>query len=107
MPGELLCRFCKEKVLHHTDIVHGSETEMEASELENVKLEVGGALYTLKRDNMVEVCDFLTIACPNFEMVSGKSRSSLISHVTNHLEREELSELEDEGMAELLTLKDK
>lgn len=37
----------------------------------------------------------------------GKSFPSLISHITSHLEREELAELQDEGMAELLTLKDK
>ncbi|KAF3835542.1 hypothetical protein F7725_028100 [Dissostichus mawsoni] len=73
----------------------------------NTWLEVGGKLYTLKRDDLIEVCDFLTIAGTTFEYVSGKSRSSLISHVTMHLEREELSELEDQGTAELLVLKDK
>lgn len=83
------------------------ETEMDSSELEDLKLGVGGALYTLTRDALVEVCDFLAIAGPGFENVSGKSRSSLISYITRHLEREELSELEDEGMSELLSLKDK
>lgn len=80
---------------------------MDSSELEDLKLEVGGALYTLTRDNLVEVCDFLNIVGSKFEKVSGKSRSSLISYVTSHLEREELGELEDEGMTELLTLNDK
>ena len=107
MPGELRCLLCKEKVLHHIDIVHGSETEMDSSEREDLKIEVGGALYTLTRDALIEVCDFLTIAGSEFEEVSGKSRSSLILHVTRHLEREELKELEDEGMAELLILRDK
>lgn len=50
---------------------------------------------------------FVFIAGSQFEKVSGKSRSSLISHVKSHLEGGELSELEDQGMAELLTLKDK
>lgn len=80
---------------------------MDSSELEDLKLEIGGALYTLTRDTLIELCDFLTIAGPTFERVSGKSRSSLISHLTSHLEREELKELEDQGMAELLLLRDK
>lgn len=80
---------------------------MDSSALEDLKLEVGGKLYTLTRDDLIEVCDFLTIAGSTFEYVSGKKRSSLISHVTMHLEREELRELEDQGMAELLVLKDK
>ena len=69
------------KVLHHIDIVHGSETEMDSSEREDMKIEVGGALYTLTRDALIEVCDLLTIAGSEFEEVSGKSRSSLILHV--------------------------
>ena len=81
--------------------------ELDSSALEDLKREVGGKLYTLTRDDLIEVCDFLTIAGSTFEYVSGKKRSSLISHVTMHLEREELSQLEDQGMAELLVLKDK
>lgn len=107
MPGELRRLFCKGKVPLHTDTVPRPETEMDSSEREDLKLEVGGALYTLTRDDLIEVCDFLHIAGSKFEIVSGKSRSSLIVHVTRHIEREELSELEDEGMVELLTLKDK
>lgn len=107
MPGELCCPLCRETDLHHADIVHGPVTGMDSSDLEDLKLEVGGALYTLTRDALVEICDFLTIAGPKFEKVSGKNRSFLISYITNHLEREELDELEDQGMSELLGLKDK
>ena len=89
--------------------MHNSETEMESSALDDLKLEIGGALYTLTRDALIEVCDFLSIAGPGltFENVKGKSRSALISHVTRHFEREELLTLEDQGMAELLRLQDK
>lgn len=83
------------------------ETEAESGAPEDLKIEIGGALYTLTRDDLVEVCDFLCIAGSKFENVSGKSRSALISLVTKHLNRESLSELEDQGMAELLLLKDK
>lgn len=64
--------------------------------------QVGGALYTLTGDALIDVWDFLTIAGSQFE-VSGKSRS--ISNFIGHLERE-LGELEDQGMTELLILKD-
>ena len=86
-----------------------SEGEMESTPLDDLKLEIGGALYTLTRDALVDVCDFLLIAGPGstLENVKGKSRSALISHVTRHLEREELLTLEDQGMAELLRLQDK
>lgn len=80
---------------------------MESSGLEDLKLEVAGTLYTVTRDILIEVCDFLNIAGSKLERVSGKSRSSLISYIIQHLEREELGELEDEGMSELLILKDK
>lgn len=80
---------------------------MDSSALEDFKLEVSGALYTLTKDALIQVCDFLRIGGLKYENVPGKSRSSLISHVISHLEREELGELEDQGMAELLVLKDK
>ena len=51
----------------------GKETEMDSSALEDLKLEVGGKLYTLTIDDLNEVCDFLTIARSTFEYVSGKS----------------------------------
>lgn len=67
----------------------GSASQTDISELEDLKLEVGGALYTLTQDTLVEVCDFLNIADPEDERISGQSRSSLISHITRHLERKE------------------
>ncbi|KAK0156236.1 hypothetical protein N1851_000489 [Merluccius polli] len=79
---------------------------MDSSELEELKLEVGGALYTLTRDALIEVCDSLLIAGLNLEKVTGKRRPFLISHITSHLERAELNELEDQGTSELLILKD-
>lgn len=84
-----------------------SDPEMGSSALEELKLEIGGALYTLGRDALIEICDFLLIAGSTYENVKGKSRSALIAHVTRHLEREELLALEDQGMAELLSLRDK
>ncbi|KAL3979220.1 hypothetical protein ACER0C_017770 [Sarotherodon galilaeus] len=78
---------------------------MESSGLEDLKLEVAGTLYTVTRDILIEVCDFLNIAGSKLEKVSGKSLSSLISYIIQHLEGEELGELEDEGMSELLILK--
>lgn len=55
----------------------------------------------------MDLCDFLGIASPAFKDVSGKSRTSLISLISTHLQREELDEREDKGMAELLYLRDK
>ena len=70
-------------------------------------MEVIQALCTLPRDHLVDLCDFLTIASPAFEHVSGKSRTSLVSLISIHLQQEELDELEDKGMPELLCLQDK
>lgn len=72
--------------------------------VEDLKLEVIGAVYALSRENLIELCKFLGIDC---EHVSSKSRSFFISLIVRHIEREALEELEDEGMAELLCLKDK
>lgn len=107
MPRKRRGLLSKEKVLHHTDTVHRSDTEMDLSELEDFKLEIVGTLYTLTKDVLVKVCDFLGTEWSTQENVSSKSRSLLISHIAKHLEREELGELEDQGMAELLMLKDK
>lgn len=78
---------------------------MESLVLEDLELEVIGALYTLNKENLVELCSFLNIA--GYEKVLDKKRSLLISFISNHLEREEIKECEDEGMASLLNLKDK
>lgn len=73
--------------------------------LEDLKLEVIGALYSLSRENLVKLCNFLNIE--GSEQVINKSRSFVISVLVRHLEREGLTELEDEGMSELLCVRDK
>lgn len=80
---------------------------MESTEIETLQLEILGLLCTLPADNLKNICDFLTIAGPEFEHVAGKNRASLITMISNHLQREELQELEDMGLSELLFLKDK
>lgn len=50
---------------------------------------------------------FLAIAGEKIEHVAGKNRTSLITMINNHLQREELEELEDMGISELLLTKDK
>lgn len=72
--------------------------------LEDLKLEVIGALYALSKGNLLELCHFLEVKCEN---AVNKSRSVLISLIVKHIERETLEELEDAGMSELLCLKDK
>ena len=75
--------------------------------LEELQEEVVGELHTLTRENLLGVCDFLNISGERRENVEGKSRISLVTHVMKYLEREEVAELEDDGMSELLLLKDK
>ncbi len=74
-------------------------------QLEDLKLEVIGTLYSLSRENLVKLCDFLNIG--ESENVINKSRSFVISALVRHFEREGLKELEDEGMSELLCVRDK
>lgn len=64
-------------------------------------------LHTLTRDNLLGICDFLSISGEQRAGVKGKSRISLVTHILKYLDREELTELEDDGMSELLLLKDK
>lgn len=75
--------------------------------LEELQEEVVGELHTLTKDNLLRVCDFLNISGEQKINVEGKSRISLMTHIMKHLERDEVTELEDGGMAELLLLKDK
>lgn len=75
--------------------------------LEDLKLEVIGTLYTLSSDHLIAVCDFLKISGTEHENVLDKGRSFLISHIVKHVERDEVNELEDQGMSFLLNLKDK
>lgn len=53
------------------------------------------------------MCDFLNIVGTEHENVLGKSRSFLIAHIVKYIERDEVQELEDQGMSFLLNLKDK
>jgi len=76
------------------------------SELEKLQLEITGALYTLTVEQLIKVCNELEISGPDNEHLTGKSRSQLISYVTKHNEREEMADLEDEGMSELLNVQD-
>ncbi len=71
-------------------------------QLDDLKLEVIGTLYSLIRENL---CDFLNIV--ESENVINKSRSFVISALVRHFEREGLKELEDEVMSELLCVRDK
>lgn len=75
--------------------------------METLQLEILELLRTLSADNPNKLCDFLTIAGEKFEHVAGKNRASLITMISNHLQREELQELEDMGMSELLFVKEK
>ena len=80
---------------------------MESIEIETLQLEILELLCTLPADNLKQLCDFLAIAGEKFEHVAGKNRTSLVTMISNHLQREELQELEDMGMSELLSVKDK
>ncbi|XP_013877158.1 uncharacterized protein LOC106526962 [Austrofundulus limnaeus] len=80
---------------------------MESTEAEALQLEIMGLLCTLPVDSLIGLCDFLTIAGLKFEHVTGKNRASLILMISNHLQSEELQNLEDMGMAQLLCFKDK
>lgn len=79
---------------------------MESTEIETLQLEIIGLLCKLPADKLKQLCDSLTIAGTDFEHVTGKNRASLITMISNHLQREELQQLEDMGMAELLSFKD-
>lgn len=75
--------------------------------MEHLQLEIIKELCVLSRDILVELCDFLTIAGPKFECVTGKGRTALITLISNYIQREELEELEDKGMSDLLHFQDK
>lgn len=73
-------------------------------QLEDLKLVIG-TLYSLSREKPLKLCDFLNIG--ESKNVINKSRSFVISALVRHFEREGLKELEDEGMSELLCVRDK
>lgn len=76
------------------------------SESEKLQLEIKGALYQLTVGQLTKICNALQISGPEEKHVTGKSRSQLISLITKHLEQEELTDLEDEGMSVLLNVQD-
>lgn len=74
--------------------------------MEKLQLEIKGALYKLTIEQLIKICNTLQISGPGKEHVTGKTRSQVISHVIKYLEREELADLEDEGMSDLLSVHD-
>lgn len=80
---------------------------MESTGLEELQLEVIRALCLLPRESLVELCDYLIIAGAEFEHVTNKGRTALITLISNHIQRGELDELEDKGIADLFHLQDK
>lgn len=79
---------------------------MASSEIEDLKLEVIGALYTLTKDLLLEPLNVFDIRGLSLVDIKDKSRSFLITLIQRHLDREELEKLENEGMAELLMVRD-
>lgn len=80
---------------------------MQSTVFEETQIEVIRALCLLPRESLVELCDYLLIAGAEFEHVINKGRTALITLISNHIQRGELEELEDKGIANLLHLKDK
>lgn len=76
------------------------------SEVENLQFEIKAALYQLTVDELIQICDSLTISGVNKENVTGKTRNTIVSHIIKEIERSELRDREDEGMSELLCIKD-
>ena len=71
-----------------------------------MKLEVIGTLYTLTKDVLMEICNVLDIKGLRQIDISDKGHSFLIAPNMKHLDSDELTELEDEGMVELLMQRD-
>lgn len=75
------------------------------SVMETLQLEIKGTLYRLTTDQLIKIIE-LQIPGSKKEDASGKTRNALISHVITYVESDDLESLEDQGMAELLSLKD-
>lgn len=80
---------------------------MATSEIEDLQLEVIQALCKLTKENLIDFCGLLGITAREPELILNKPRTVLITMISSHLQRDELGELEDQGLAELLYLKDK
>ncbi|KAK6472741.1 hypothetical protein HHUSO_G27324 [Huso huso] len=80
---------------------------MENTCFNDTQIEVRGLLYQLCIDKLIALCQYLRIAGKDCSDVKGKNGLSLIKYVQCYLDRSETEELEDQGMAELLAIKDK
>ena len=80
---------------------------MALAEVEELQLGVIRELCLLPKESLGELCDYLIQAGAELEHVSSKGRAALITLISCYIQREELEELEDRGMAELLHLQDK
>ena len=80
---------------------------MALAEIEELQLGVIRELCLLPKESLGELCDYLIQARAELEHVSSKGRAALITLISCYIQREELEELEDRGMAELLHLQDK
>ena len=70
--------------------------------LEKTQLEVQQDLYQLDADNLRKICGSI----PEIQEFDEKTKRQLIRLILNHLESDEVAELEDGGMATLLSLQD-
>lgn len=71
-----------------------------------MRFEVKGALFQLNKDELMQICDFLEMSGINREIIIGKTRNALVSYIIQYIKRDEINELEDEGMSDLLVLMD-
>ncbi len=72
--------------------------------LQSVQEEISERLWTLTREKLIELCRFLKISAKD---IGNTTRLSLVNLFSNHLLRKELEELEDGGMAKLLSINEK
>ena len=72
--------------------------KMDLSAIEDLKFEVIGTLYTLTREALLEICSGLDIKELRQLDASKQTRSLFIAHIGQYLNRDEVHELEDEGM---------
>ncbi len=84
---------------------HDSFDKME-SEIENVQFEIKGLLFQLTIEKLMQVSVYLKISGVDREKIADRSRSTLVSYISQYVDRDEMTELEDEGMGELLSLLD-
>lgn len=72
--------------------------------LQSLQEEICECLCTLTQGKLIELCQFLKISS---EDIGNTTRLSLINLLSNHLLTKELQELENGGMAELLSISEK